>query len=144
DRCQRIGVCRKTAAGAMCPSFMATREEEHSTRGRAGALVKALSSPAPAQALADERLHEVLDLCLGCKACVSECPLTVDVAALKAEALHQRHRVHGVPPRARVLADVRRLHRVGAALAPLSNLPGALPPLRRLLEATLGIDRRRP
>ncbi|HEY8339969.1 MAG TPA: FAD-linked oxidase C-terminal domain-containing protein [Egibacteraceae bacterium] len=144
DRCQRIGVCRKTAAGVMCPSYMATREEEHSPRGRAGALVKALSSPAPAAALADERLHEVLDLCLGCKACVSECPLTVDVAALKAEALHQRHRVTGVPPRARVLAEVRTLHRLGAALAPLSNLPGVQPPLRRLLEATLGIDRRRP
>ena len=75
DRCQRIGACRKTGSGVMCPSYMATREEEHATRGRANALVKALSEPDPAAALGDERLHEILDLCLECKACKSECPL---------------------------------------------------------------------
>ena len=73
--------------GVMCPSFMATRDEEHSTRGRANALVNALSSPDPHGALGDQGLHEVLDLCLECKACRTECPLTVDMAALKAEFL---------------------------------------------------------
>ena len=87
DRCQRIGACRKTGIGVMCPSYMATREEEHATRGRANALVKALSEPDPKQALGDERLHEILDLCLECKACKSECPLSVDMASLKAEFL---------------------------------------------------------
>ena len=87
DRCQRIGACRKTGIGVMCPSYMATREEEHATRGRANALVKALSQPDPKQALGDERLHEILDLCLECKACKSECPLSVDMASLKAEFL---------------------------------------------------------
>ena len=67
----------------MCPSYMATREEEHATRGRANALVKALSPAGPAAALGDERLHEILDLCLECKACKSECPLSVDMASLK-------------------------------------------------------------
>ena len=71
----------------MCPSFMATREEEHATRGRANALVKALSEPDPQAALGDERLHEILDLCLECKACKSECPLSVDMASLKSEFL---------------------------------------------------------
>ena len=83
DRCQRIGACRKTGSGVMCPSYMATREEEHATRGRANALVKALSEPDPRAAMGDERLHEILDLCLECKACKSECPLSVDMASLK-------------------------------------------------------------
>ena len=105
DRCQRIGACRKTGSGVMCPSYMATREEEHATRGRANALVKALSEPDPAAALGDERLHEILDLCLECKACKSECPLSVDMASLKAEFLVALQRD---PRHAAALAPVRR------------------------------------
>src|SRR6185503_16479992 len=89
DRCMNIGLCRKTDVGVMCPSYMATRDEEHSTRGRANALVKALSSAEPRASLGDERLHEIMDLCLECKACKSECPLGVDMASLKAEFLAQ-------------------------------------------------------
>src|SRR6516225_9361835 len=85
DRCMNIGLCRKTASGVMCPSYMATLDEEHSTRGRAGALVRALSMSDPRAALGDDRLHEILDLCLECKACKSECPLGVDMASLKTE-----------------------------------------------------------
>jgi Fe-S oxidoreductase len=81
----------------MCPSFMATRDEQHSTRGRANALVHALSSPDPHAALGDDRLHDILDLCLECKACKTECPLSVDMAALKSEALWHRHKQHGTP-----------------------------------------------
>ena len=99
DRCQRIGACRKTGDGVMCPSYMATREEEHATRGRANALVKALSQPDPRAALGDERLHEILDLCLECKACKSECPLSVDMASLKSEFLSHYQGIHGVPLR---------------------------------------------
>ena len=105
DRCQRIGACRKTGSGVMCPSYMATREEEHATRGRANALVKALSEPDPAAALGDERLHEILDLCLECKACKSECPLSVDMASLKSEFLVAPQRD---PRHAAALAAVRR------------------------------------
>ncbi|MFC5749724.1 FAD-binding and (Fe-S)-binding domain-containing protein [Actinomadura rugatobispora] len=144
DRCQNIGVCRKDGAGVMCPSYMATREEEHSTRGRANALVKALSEPDPAAALGDERLHEVLDLCLECKACTSECPLGVDMAALKSEALHHYHQAHGTPPRARAFASIRALNRIGAALAPLSNLPGRIGAARAVLDRRLGVTRHRP
>jgi FAD/FMN-containing dehydrogenase/Fe-S oxidoreductase len=139
DRCQRIGACRKTGIGVMCPSYMATREEEHATRGRANALVKALSSPDPRAAMGDERLHEILDLCLECKACKSECPLSVDMASLKSEFLSHYQDIHGVPLRSRLFGSIRTLNRVGSATAPLSNLAP-----RALLERVAGIDRRRP
>jgi FAD/FMN-containing dehydrogenase/Fe-S oxidoreductase len=144
DRCMNIGLCRKSTTGAMCPSYIATRMEEHSTRGRAGALVKALSEGDPHTALADERLHEVLDLCLMCKACKSECPLGVDVAAMKSEALAAKHDVHGVPLRSRIFGAIRTLNRLGSATAPLSNIPGRIRPLRTLMERRLGIARQRP
>jgi FAD/FMN-containing dehydrogenase/Fe-S oxidoreductase len=137
DRCQRIGACRKTDVGVMCPSYMATREEEHSTRGRAQALVRVLSTPDPKAALGDERLHEILDLCLECKACKSECPLSVDMASLKSEFLSHYQDVHGVPLRSRLFGSVRRLNRIGAATAPLSNAAARLAPL-------VGIARARP
>ena len=143
DRCMNIGLCRKSTTGAMCPSYIATRLEEDSTRGRAGALVKALTSPDPRVALADDRLHEVLDLCLMCKACKSECPLGVDMASLKSEALAARHDVHGVPLRSRVFAAIRTLNRLGSLTAPLSNLPGRVPLLRTLVDRRLGIARQR-
>ncbi|HYQ64616.1 FAD-binding and (Fe-S)-binding domain-containing protein [Actinophytocola sp.] len=133
DRCMNIGLCRKTDAGVMCPSYMATRSEEDSTRGRANALVHALSQPDPQAALGDDRLHEVLDLCLMCKACKSECPLGVDMAKLKSEALRHRHESHGIPLRARVFASIRLLNRLGSATAPLSNHAGFV---RRLVGIT--------
>jgi Fe-S oxidoreductase len=144
DRCMNIGLCRKTDAGVMCPSYMATRREEDSTRGRANALVKALTMADPAAALGDQRLHEVLDLCLMCKACKSECPLGVDLATLKSETLHQAHQLHGTPLRSRVFGAIRALNRLGSATAPLSNLPGRLPVARRLLGRALGITPSRP
>src|SRR5262249_56149968 len=91
------GLWGKSGSGVMCPSYMAALDEEHSTRGRAGALVRALSMSDPRAALGDERLHEILDLCLECKACKSECPLGVDMASLKTEALAAHHEQHGVP-----------------------------------------------
>ena len=140
DRCQRIGACRKSGQGVMCPSYMATREEEHATRGRANALVKALSQPDPRAALGDERLHEILDLCLECKACKSECPLSVDMATMKSEFLSHYQAQHGVPFRSRLFGAIRKLNRLGSATAPVSNLP--IP--RGLMERVTGIDRRRP
>ncbi|MDQ3484968.1 MAG: FAD-binding protein [Actinomycetota bacterium] len=144
DRCMNIGLCRKSTTGAMCPSYIATKMEEHSTRGRANALVKALSDPDPARALGDERLHEILDLCLMCKACKSECPLGVDMATLKSETLAHHHDVHGVPLRSRAFGSIRALNRLGAATAPLSNLPMRLRPLRALMGRVLGIAPQRP
>jgi FAD/FMN-containing dehydrogenase/Fe-S oxidoreductase len=139
DRCMNIGLCRKSTTGAMCPSYMATRQEEHSTRGRANALVWALSASDPAAELGDERLHEILDLCLMCKACKSECPLGVDMATLKSETLSHYHDIHGVPLRSRMFGSVRALNRLGAATAPLSNLPARVRPIRALMGRMLGI-----
>jgi len=144
DRCMNIGLCRKTSSGVMCPSYMATLDEEHSTRGRAGALVKALSMSDPRAALGDERLHDILDLCLECKACKSECPLGVDMASLKTEALAAYHEQHGVPLRSRMFGSVRALNRMGSAVAPVANLLGGVRPARLLAERWLGVAAARP
>jgi len=144
DRCMNIGLCRKTTSGVMCPSYIATLDEEHSTRGRANALVMALSDPDPHAALADDRLHEILDLCLMCKACKSECPLGVDVATMKSEALAHRHDRHGVPLRSRVFGHVRLLNRIGSATSPISNGASRSRLLRRWLRRWLGITAMRP
>jgi FAD/FMN-containing dehydrogenase/Fe-S oxidoreductase len=144
DRCMNIGACRKTSSGVMCPSYMATRDEEHSTRGRANALVSALSQPNPRAALGDERLHEALDLCLECKACKRECPLGIDMATLKSEFLASYQEIHGVPLRSRLFGAIRTINRIGSALAPASNLPGRSRSGRRLAENRLGLTAARP
>jgi Fe-S oxidoreductase len=144
DRCMNIGLCRKESTGVMCPSYMATRDEEHSTRGRANALLHALAMPNPRAALGDERLHGILDLCLECKACKSECPLGVDMAALKTEALAAYHEQHGVPLRSRLFGSVRALNRAGSAAYPVANLMAAIPPARKAAQRWLGISASRP
>ena len=144
DRCMNIGLCRKASTGVMCPSYMATREEEHSTRGRANALLHALSMPDPRAALGSDRLHGILDLCLECKACKSECPLGVDMAALKTEALAAYHDQHGVPWRSRMFGSIRTLNRLGSAAFPLSNLAAGWRPARLMAERWLGISAARP
>jgi Fe-S oxidoreductase len=144
DRCMNIGACRKTDSGVMCPSYMATRQEEHSTRGRANALVRALSAPNELRSLGDRRLYEILDLCLECKACSSECPLSVDMASLKSEFLHHYQAIHGIRLRSRFFAASRTLGRLGSATAPLSNAAAATRPSRWLLDHWLGITPYRP
>jgi Fe-S oxidoreductase len=144
DRCMNIGLCRKTHTGVMCPSYMATLDEDHATRGRANALVRALSMPDPHAALGDERLHEILDLCLECKACKRECPLDVDMAALKSEFLSHYQEIHGTPLRSRVFGAIRALNRAGAAVAPVSNWAHRVPGARALLERAVGIAAERP
>ena len=98
ERCNGAGACRKTAGrGTMCPSYMATGEELHSTRGRANLLRQLLSAEDPSGALASDELHEALELCLSCKGCASECPSSVDIARMKAEFLQHHHDAHGTP-----------------------------------------------
>jgi FAD/FMN-containing dehydrogenase/Fe-S oxidoreductase len=144
DRCMNIGLCRKASTGVMCPSYMATRDEEHSTRGRANALLHALSQPDPTAALGSDRLHRILDLCLECKACKSECPLGVDMAALKTETLAVHHDQHGIPLRSRMFGSIRTLNRLGSATFPLSNLVGRWRPGRLMAERWLGVSAARP
>jgi len=106
--------------------------------------VKALSAADPHAALGDDRLHEILDLCLECKACHSECPLSVDMATLKSEALAAYHDRHGVPLRSRMFGSIRALNRIGSATSPLSNLAGRARPARSLAERWLGVTAARP
>jgi Fe-S oxidoreductase len=127
----------------MCPSYQATHDEQHSTRGRANALRLAITGQLGKGGLTDPALFEVLDLCLECKACKSECPTNVDMARLKAEFLHQYYRKHGLPWRSRVFGNVARLSRWGCRLAPVSNWIAQSRLGRWLNERFLGIDRRR-
>ncbi len=143
ELCNGQGACRKFDGG-MCPSYMVTKDEEHSTRGRANLLRQALNGVLPPQDLAGERIHEALDLCVECKACKSECPSGVDLAKLKYETLAYYHDVHGLPGRARAFAHIRTLARAAAPFAPLVNAAGRVAPLRLLLEKTAGIHRARP
>jgi FAD/FMN-containing dehydrogenase/Fe-S oxidoreductase len=144
EQCTGVGACRKLAAGTMCPSYMATRDEEHSTRGRANALRLAMSGQLGDDGLAHPRVFEALDLCLSCKGCRRECPNGVDMAKLKAELLHYRHRSQGCSWRDRLFAgSAASAGLASGALAPLANAVLGLAPTRALL-ARLGIDRRRP
>jgi FAD/FMN-containing dehydrogenase/Fe-S oxidoreductase len=144
ELCNGAGVCRKTQTGTMCPSFMVTGDEEHSTRGRANALRMVLSGALAPEELTGPRLFATYDLCLQCKGCKAECPSNVDVAKLKMEFLNGYYRRHAAPWGARVLARPALLNRTGAALAPLSNWIAQSAAASWIGERLLGIDRRRP
>ncbi len=144
EMCNGVGVCRKKLEGTMCPSYMVTKDEEHSTRGRANALRAVLSGRLPAAEFTGKRLYEVMDLCLECKGCKAECPSNVDMAKLKYEFLHHYYKANGLPLRNRLFGRVAQLSAWGARRPGLSNAINALPPVRWLLEKTVGIDRRRP
>ncbi len=143
ELCAGVGACRNKGDGTMCPSYQATREERDSTRGRANLLRMALTGQLGFQGLTDPHLREVLDLCLECKACKSECPTNVDMARLKAEFLHQYYRQHGVPRRNQLFGHIAKLARRGCATAPVSNWLARSFACRWLLEKVVGIDRRR-
>jgi Fe-S oxidoreductase len=144
ELCNGAGVCRKLQTGTMCPSFMVTRDEEHSTRGRANALRMVLSGALPKEELTGDRMLETFELCLGCKGCKAECPSNVDVAKLKMEFLHGYQAEHGTPLGVRLMANVARLNQIGSAFAPLSNWSTQLPGTGWLASKLLGIDPRRP
>jgi FAD/FMN-containing dehydrogenase/Fe-S oxidoreductase len=91
-RCSGVGACRKDSGGGMCPSYRATRDEQHSTRGRARLLFEMLDGELATQGWRSDAVADALDLCLACKACSNECPVSVDMATYKAEFLHQRYR----------------------------------------------------
>ncbi len=144
EMCNGVGACRKTLEGTMCPSYMATKDEEHSTRGRANALRAVLSGALPPAEFTGRRLYEVMDLCLECKGCKAECPANVDMAKLKYEFLHHYYAANGLPLRNRLFGRIARLNDLGARLPGLFNWVSALAPSRWLLEKVVGIDRRRP
>jgi FAD/FMN-containing dehydrogenase/Fe-S oxidoreductase len=144
EQCNGCSKCRTTEGGVMCPSYRAMDEEIASTRGRANALRDAIDGELGEGALTSDWFQEeVLDLCLSCKACETECPTGVDMAKLKTEAKHQKHEEDGLSLRPRLFGNVRTLNRVGSALAPVANRLAEFEPGRVLAEKALGIDRRR-
>jgi len=144
EMCNGVGVCRKNLEGTMCPSYMATRDEEHSTRGRANALRAVLSGRVPEADFTGRRLYEVMDLCLECKGCKAECPSNVDMAKMKYEFLYHYYKVHPTPMRNDLFAHIGDLSWWGSRLAPLSNWIGSWRINRWLLDVVVGVDRRRP
>lgn len=143
ELCSGTGVCRRMEEGTMCPSYRATREERDSTRGRANALRLALVGQEPLKELRSDWVAEVLDLCLSCKACKSECPSNVDMAALKAEVTHLRHRHRSPSLRDWLLGHVPQVYALSAPFAGLANWLGQRRSLRWLLDRFAGLDRRR-
>ena len=143
EQCNGQGACRKLDGG-MCPSFMVTGDEEHSTRGRANLLRQALNGALPLEELTSERMRDALDLCVECKACKTECPSGVDFAKLKYEVQAQASAVHGAPLRDRAFARIRTLSALASPVGPLANAVARLGPVRALLERVGGVDRRRP
>jgi Fe-S oxidoreductase len=144
-RCTGVGRCVAPAtSGVMCPSYLATREEKDSTRGRARVLQEAVDGSL-VQGFADPALAEALDLCLACKGCASDCPTGVDMATYKSEALYQKHEVEGVrrPRSHRLLGRLPWWADLAAPTARLANRAVKLKPVARAAKAAAGIDARR-
>ncbi|MDS0474695.1 FAD-linked oxidase C-terminal domain-containing protein [Natrinema sp. 1APR25-10V2] len=140
ELCNGCGTCRQTDGDVMCPTYRATEEEIATTRGRANLLRAAISGEIDPEELYGERFQtEVLDLCIGCKGCQSDCPTGVDLAKLKTEVKHQYHEREGTSRRERLFANVDRLASLGSTFAPLANRATELPGARSLLEKTVGI-----
>lgn len=150
-RCTGVGKCvAPRTNGVMCPSYLATRDEKDSTRGRSRVLQEAMDGGADrlfAQGLGSPEVAEALDLCLACKGCASDCPTGVDMATYKAEALYQRYDGDGATerrPRSHyLLGRLPRWARLAAPVAGLANASLRLAPIARMAKATAGIDQRR-
>ena len=143
EMCSGLGACRKTLEGTMCPSYMATRDEQHATRGRANVLRLTIAGKLGEAGLGDQAVYDTLDLCLECRACKAECPVGVDVARFKSEFLADYWQRHGTPLHAKALGNARTAAIWGSRLAPVSNWVINSGLGRRLNERVLGIDSRR-
>jgi Fe-S oxidoreductase len=143
EMCNNNGACRKAGAGVICPSYRASGDEMHLTRGRANALRLALSGQLGADALVSDEMVAAMDLCLGCKACRRECPTGVDMTRMKTEVLYQRHKRRGLGLQERLIAYLPRYAPVAARLAPLLNLRDRVPGLAAASQYLLGLDARR-
>ncbi|QDX39469.1 FAD-binding and (Fe-S)-binding domain-containing protein [Salarchaeum sp. JOR-1] len=144
ELCNGCGTCRQTDSDTMCPTYRASGEEIQTTRGRANLLRAAISGELDEDELHSERFtEEVLDLCIGCKGCQSDCPTGVDMAKLKTEVKHDYHQEHGAGLRERLFANIDTVSKVGSMLAPVSNWGTSLPGARAVMESVLGIHRDR-
>ncbi|MFJ7629597.1 FAD-binding and (Fe-S)-binding domain-containing protein [Streptomyces sp. NPDC097595] len=145
-RCVGVGKCRadlRGQGGFMCPSYTATRAEKDSTRGRARALQEMLNGGFVTEGWSSPEVHEALDLCLSCKACANDCPTGIDMATFKSEALHQTYKGRRRPLSHYTLGRLPQWLRLLAPVAPLVNLAGRVPVLRRTMMTLMGADSRR-
>jgi FAD/FMN-containing dehydrogenase/Fe-S oxidoreductase len=138
-RCVGVGACRKEDHGTMCPSYMATREEKHSTRGRAHLLWEMLQGNVLRGGWQNLEVKEALDLCLSCKACKTECPVNVDMATWKAEFLAHHYEGRRHPLHHYAFGFMDRWARLASIAPSLANLPMQTPGIASLLKSTLGI-----
>lgn len=143
ELCNGNGLCRKGSGGTMCPSYMLTADEQHSTRGRANALRMLLTGAVPPNQLTGPAMKAALDLCVECKGCTGECPTGVNMTRLKSEWLAHYYADHGTPLRSRLFGHVRQIAEIGSALAPFSNIMLALPGVGHVAEKLLRISHTR-
>jgi len=138
-RCIGLGACRKQDSGAMCPSYMVTLEEEHSTRGRAHLLFEMLQGEVIREGWQDEHVKKALDLCLSCKACKSECPANVDLATYRAEFLSHYYENKARPVHAHLFGRIDRWARLASPFAEIVNFINRRSAVRLLLNKILGL-----
>jgi FAD/FMN-containing dehydrogenase/Fe-S oxidoreductase len=143
EMCNNNGACRKSDPGVMCPSFRATADERHLTRGRANTLRLALSGQLGPDALTSDAMRETMELCVSCKGCKRECPTGVDMARMKIEFLYHYKKEHGLTLRDRLVAYLPRYAATVSSFGRLLNLRNRVPPLAWLGEALFGLSARR-
>jgi len=143
EMCNNNGACRKLDIDVMCPSFRATRDEKHLTRGRANTLRLALTGQLGPDALTSDAMYETMQLCVSCKGCKRECPTGVDMARMKIEFLYQYTKRHGLKLRERLVAFLPRYAGLASRLAFFMNLRDRLPGAAWVSERTLGFSRKR-
>jgi Fe-S oxidoreductase len=143
EMCNNNGACRKSDPGVMCPSFRATSDEQHLTRGRANTLRLALSGQLGPDALTSDAMRETMALCVACKGCKRECPTGVDMARMKIEFLHHYKKKHGLTLRDRVVAYLPRYAATASRLGTLLNLRNRLPFAAKIGEKLTGFSARR-
>jgi len=143
EMCNGQAACRKVTSGVMCPSYMVTRDEELSTRGRANALRGLMSGQLSNSKWKDKNLFRILDLCLECKACKSECPSNVDMSKLKYEYLYQYYKHNKLPISQKIIANINLMSKIGSATSFFTNIISNLFVTRKFLELFFGIDSRR-
>jgi FAD/FMN-containing dehydrogenase/Fe-S oxidoreductase len=138
EKCSGSGDCRKSSliGGTMCPTFMATKDEDKSTRGRANILREYLTRSGKVNPFDHEDIYDVMDLCLSCKACKSECPSNVDMTKFKAEFLQHYYNTHGIPFRTWLIGYLPEINRLGTVFRPLTNFITGT----RLLKSMIGFS----
>lgn len=143
ERCVGVGACRNTKGGVMCPSYRATGEERHSTRGRAHLLWEMLAGSLRSEGFRSQAVHEALDLCLSCKACKSECPVQVDMAQYKSEFLAQRYRGRLHPLQHYIFGFADKMARLGSMAPGITNAMLTGPLTSSLIKRVVGVAQQR-